>query len=207
MADMLRAILRVTCLLWLFVWSTVARNSSFPSNTRYLRHFNSTRVLLPNNTPNIRLTMYNNIRGYLNWHEPWFDTYMRENCNYCSFSTIPNTARSADMVIFLASTFAKSNPRFPSKQPHQLFTLHTMEQPKYVPMMTNPSMLSKFDLVATYSQASTFPRSSVPNLPLSYYPLEVYDANRVMHAPPPFELKTGFDTGGFFNLQVRIVIL
>lgn len=188
-------ILRFVCLLVVFGRSILAWNSSLPLDIRHLRHANSSRLLLPNNTPTIRLTMYNNIRGYLNWHEPWFDTYMKENCNYCSFSTIPTTARSADMVIFLASTFAKSMPRFPSKQSHQLFTLHTMEQPKYVPMMTNPSMLSKFDLVATYSQASTFPRSSVPNLPLSYYPLEVYDANRVMHAPPPFELKTGFDTG------------
>ena len=132
-----------------FLCSCRAMNTTVFSEQHLRKSSNFTRQL----TPAIKLTMYNNIRGYLNWHEPWFAEYMQKNCNYCSFSTVPATARSADMVIFLASTFRKSSPPFPPKQPHQLFTIHTMEQPKYVPMMLDKRILSRFDLVATYSQA------------------------------------------------------
>lgn len=38
----------------------------------------------------VRIGSYNTLVGFLNWHEPWFQTYMDENCRTkCIFSMKP----------------------------------------------------------------------------------------------------------------------
>jgi hypothetical protein len=71
-----------------------------------------------------------------------------------------------------------------------------MEQPKYAKILNKIPFVNKnFDLLATYSQSLIYPGSSVPNLPLSYYPLQVYPAEAVLSPPPKFKDKDGYGTG------------
>lgn len=66
----------------------------------------------------------------------------------------------------------------------------------YVPMLNEYQFLKQhFDLLATYSQETTYPNSGVPNLPLTYYPLHVYDADAVLTPPKTFAQKDGYGTG------------
>ena len=52
-----------------------------------------------------------------------------------------------------------------------------------------------FDLLATYSQETIYPGSSVPNLPLTYFPLHVYDPSSIQSTPKTFKQKDGYGTG------------
>ena len=58
--------------------------------------------------------------------------------------------------------------------------------------------LSKnFHLTATYNQQRTYPGTSppVPNMALTYYPLNIVSVEEVLKEALPWEEKTGFDTG------------
>jgi hypothetical protein len=146
----------------------------------------------------VKIGVYNNINGYLNWQEPWFTTYAATKCNTnCIFSLNPSAVATADIVVFLASTFNRKFPPFPKKaKPTTVFALHTMEQPMYAKMLTQESMLrKKFDLIATYNQDPTYPNTGVPSLPLTYFPLHIYEPEYLLNPPLPFDQKTGYNTG------------
>jgi hypothetical protein len=82
-----------------------------------------------------------------------------------------------------------------------------MEQPMYATILEDYQLLKKnFDLLATYSQETTYPGSGVPNLPLTYYPLHVYDANAVKSLPKTFAEKDGYGTGMCSNSFLPNVI-
>lgn len=150
------------------------------------------------NKETIQIGVYNNIIGYLNWQEPWFTTYAATKCNTkCLFSLDPSAVNKADIVVFLASTFQRRRPLFPKKaKKTTVFVLHTMEQPLYATMLTQAGMLRKnFDLIATYNQDPTYPNTGVPSLPLTYFPLHVYDPEYLLTPPLPFSEKTGYGTG------------
>jgi hypothetical protein len=103
----------------------------------------------------------------------------------------------ADVVVFLASTFHRSSPQFPPKaKPSTLFVLHTMEQPMYATMLTDFQFLKQhFDLLAMYSQETIYPGSGVPNLPMTYFPLHVYQPESVLSPMKAFKDKDGYGTG------------
>jgi hypothetical protein len=71
-----------------------------------------------------------------------------------------------------------------------------MEQPKYAPVLANLKYLdNNVDLLITYSLASTYPGTSVTNLPITYYPLNIVSPQAVMQPARPFQDKTGYGTG------------
>ena len=171
----------------------------------------------------VRIGVYNNIIGYLNWQEPWFTTYAAQKCSTnCVFSLDASAVENADVVVFLASTFKRKHPPFPKRaKPTTVFVLHTMEQPLYVPMLNDVGMLRKnFDLIATYnqvrclylfclvtivtytavfSQDPTYPNTGVPSLPLTYFPLHIYEPEYLLTPPLPFSEKDGYGTGNLFH--------
>jgi hypothetical protein len=105
---------------------------------------------------------------------------------------------SADIVIFHAPTHGRGNgPRFPdSKLPNAIYVLLSLEQPMYANILNDKENLNKnFDMLATYSLAPIYPGTKVPNLPLTYYPLNILSVEAVMQPSRPFSKKTGYGTG------------
>ncbi len=109
--------------------------------------------------------------------------------------TVPK-ASTADVVIFIASQFYKLDPIFPSSRLNSsVFVFHTMEQPKYIPLLNDHNFLKQFNMLATYFMTPKYFQTGILNLPLSYYPLHVYPVEAVLNKPLPFSEKTGFGTG------------
>ncbi len=72
----------------------------------------------------------------------------------------------------------------------------SMEQPKYAPVLTDLRYLSaNMDLLITYSLSAVYPGTSVPNMPITYYPLNIVSPQAVMQPERPFREKTGYSTG------------
>jgi hypothetical protein len=87
-----------------------------------------------------------------------------------------------------------------------IYVMVSMEQPRYAPVLTNAHELSHFDLMVTYSLASTFPGTKVKNMPITYFPLNILSTQSVMHNPRPIHEKNGYNTGimGFYLLCYSI---
>ena len=111
--------------------------------------------------------------------------------------------KSADIVLFHGATHSFS---YPDKR-DAIFALLSMEQPKYAPILLNPAGLKQFDLLSTYSMEPVYPGTTIPNLPISYYPLNLVSASAVLSPPRPFISKTGFGTGNrplaFMSIVLR----
>jgi len=72
----------------------------------------------------------------------------------------------------------------------------SMEQPKYAHVLANLDYLrANVDLMVTYSLADVYPGTGVPNLPITYYPLNIVSPMAVMQPSRSFGEKTGYDTG------------
>jgi len=83
-----------------------------------------------------------------------------------------------------------------SKGKTPVFALLSLEQPRYATMLQNKYALAKtFDLLATYSLEPKYPGTSIPNLPLTYYPLHILSPTSVLQPPRPYKEKTGYGTG------------
>jgi len=77
-----------------------------------------------------------------------------------------------------------------------LHVMVSMEQPKYATVLSDTSYLDNhFDVTLTYSQATHFPHTRVPNLPMSYYPLNIVSPQAVLQPAREFDDKDGFGTG------------
>ena len=100
---------------------------------------------------------------------------------------------TADVVVYLASTLDKVSPRFPQKlKAGAINVLMSMEQPKYAPVLLNvPFLKQHFDLMLTYELGKTYGNTGIPNLPMTYYPLNIVAIEAVLHLPRPFLEKTG----------------
>jgi len=62
-----------------------------------------------------------------------------------------------------------------------------MEQPQYARMLKSPKALeADFDMLATYSLSPTYPSTALPNIPLTYYPLNIMHTSAVMQPPRAF---------------------
>ena len=98
------------------------------------------------------------------------------------------------MVLFHAATHTNTYP--PVKKIGTLYALLSVEQPKYVPILSDTVRLRRtFDVLSTYSLQPLYPGTSIPNLPLTYYPLHLLAAEAVLQPPRPFKEKTGYGTG------------
>lgn len=105
---------------------------------------------------------------------------------------------SADVVLFLASTMDKSTPKFPkNKKQDTMYALMSMEQPKYAPVLQKTLFLKeKFDLMMTYSLSDRYGSTGVPNLPMTYYPLNIVAMEAIMQPARPFQDKVGVNRKG-----------
>lgn len=78
----------------------------------------------------------------------------------------------------------------------------SMEQPKYSPVLANLKYLeANIDLMVTYSLADVYPGTSVPNMVITYWPLNIVSPQAVLQPARPFVDKTGYDTG-IYPLQL-----
>eukprot|EP00597_Dinobryon_sp_UTEXLB2267_P001877 CAMPEP_0170069610 /NCGR_PEP_ID=MMETSP0019_2-20121128/8219_1 /TAXON_ID=98059 /ORGANISM="Dinobryon sp., Strain UTEXLB2267" /LENGTH=273 /DNA_ID=CAMNT_0010277695 /DNA_START=275 /DNA_END=1096 /DNA_ORIENTATION=+ len=70
--------------------------------------------------------------------------------------------------------------------------LLSMEQPKYAVVLNQRQyLMDKFDLLMTYSLRDVYPGTDIPNLPITYFPLNIVSVNAVLHAPRSFKEKDG----------------
>lgn len=142
------------------------------------------------------------IKGYLNWLQPWFKEASRTQCNtQCILSDDKRFQRTADVILYHAPTHKTLNaPRQAGAvlglngiQPLNVFL--SMEQPLYARFLANKVYLAKsFDLLLTYSLKSIYPGTEIPNMPITYYPLNILSPEAVMQAEKSFEEKTGYDS-------------
>lgn len=70
-----------------------------------------------------------------------------------------------------------------------------MEQPRYAPLLNNIDFLNQnFDLLATYSFEPKYPNSNVPNMPISYFPLNILSPKSILQPTRSFQEKNGYGT-------------
>jgi hypothetical protein len=113
----------------------------------------------------------------------------------------------ADMVLFHAPKHNSVPPKSSFKGEKPLFTLISLEQPKYATILQDFRTLQRdFDLLATYSLQDTYPGTSVPNLPLTYYPLHIIPPKSIQQPPRKFSEKTGFGTGTYGSLVYACIL-
>lgn len=148
--------------------------------------FNSTKAV-------VRLLVYDKTKGYLNWFMEWFVKAARDRCSVtCLLTEDRATMNTADMLIFHAPTHLNTPPN----SRNVIFTMLSMEQPRYARFLSDTAYLQRhFGLIATYSHAAIYPGTSIPNLPLTYFPLNILTPQAVLQPPRPFAQKTGYDSG------------
>lgn len=146
----------------------------------------------------VRILVYDRISGFLNWFQDWFKDATSNRCRTkCILSDDKNQLNSADVVLFHAPTHGKDGVRLPSQKPqNSIYVMLSMEQPMYAKVLNDKNYLQlHFDLIATYSMQQTYPGTNIPNLPITYYPLNILAVEAVMQSPRPFAKKTGYGTG------------
>ena len=146
--------------------------------------------------PRVTVLLWDKTAGYLNWGFEWFRKAAETKCSTrCVVSEDKGIVQTADMVLFHAPTHV-SVPGGNSKRAGAVYAMLSMEQPKYARFLSDLQYLKRhFDLLATYSQADFYPGTSVPNLPLSYFPLNILTPASVLQPARPFASKTGLDSG------------
>jgi hypothetical protein len=79
--------------------------------------------------------------------------------------------------------------------PKAIFAMLTMEQPNYAPTLKKLDYLDKnIDLMVTYSLSPIYPGTTIPNMPITYYPTHIVSTTAVMKEPKPFNKKNGYGT-------------
>lgn len=143
----------------------------------------------------VTVLVYDNIKGYLNWLQPWFVTAVHDKCSTTCIITVDKTQiNKADLVVFHAPTHGKGSgvPRMPlSQTKNSIYALISLEQPRYATILNDKKALSNFDILATYSQSELYPGTTIPNLPLSYFPLNIMSIESILQTPKTFLEKTG----------------
>jgi len=167
-------------------------------------------VIVGDNKPIIKLVIYDRVAGYLNWLQEWFIDAARDNCStICLISQKKHDVHDSDIVLYHGPTHRSTvsgkgritimGPLTTSKS---LNILLSLEQPKYAPVLNDIDKLNKFDAVATYSMKPLYPNTKVPNIPLTYYPLNIMNINAIMHKSRSYKDKTGY--GSNVNIAVFI---
>jgi hypothetical protein len=77
-----------------------------------------------------------------------------------------------------------------------VYAMVSMEQPLYAPVLQQLDYLKKnFDLMITYSLENKYPKTTVPNLPITYFPSHIIPVEKILEKGKSFSEKTGYDTG------------
>ena len=183
--NILACVLRVTVILVSCRAQTLNKNSS--------------RILTVPDKPVIKIVVYDNIVGYLNWIQDWFIKHAATKCpnSVCNLSRDKSSIDRADIIVFHAPTHNREGLRFPRNvRKGSIKVLFSLEQPKYAQILSDrEDIQANFDLLATYSMSHYYPGTSVPNMPLTYYPLNIKPPEAVLLPAKPFSEKTGYNTG------------
>ena len=105
------------------------------------------------------------------------------------------------MILYHAPTHKRGLLPSSQKRKDSLNLMACFEQPQYTPLMNDVVYLNEnFQMMITYSFAKLYPRTSVQNIPMSYFPLELFSPYDVLKTPVPFEYKTGFGSSNDVNI-------
>ena len=89
----------------------------------------------------VKIVVYDKVRGYLNWMQDWFQESARERCSTrCTITENKGGLNDADMVMFHAPTHGREGRMLPSsksKKIGQTFAFLSMEQPKYAQYLSD----------------------------------------------------------------------
>lgn len=97
------------------------------------------------------------------------------------------------MILYHAPTHRRSLLPSSLRRNDSLNVMACFEQPQYTPLMNDLDYLNEnFQMIISYSFAKLYPRTSVVNFPMSYFPLELFSPYEVLKSPMPFADKTGF---------------
>lgn len=89
----------------------------------------------------------------------------------------------------------------PLKKPvKSIYVLVSMEQPKYARILQDHQQLKSFDALMTYSMQSTYPGTTIPNIPITYFPLNIVSPNIMLQPPRSYTDKTAYNT----NVNVAV---
>ena len=185
--------------LIVFVGAASGRVGS-PTNTKMKLHQIASST--NDNKDTIRIVAYDNIRGYLNWLQEWFQMASKSQCSTkCLITDDKSALPTADIVLFHAPTHGKGavlgQENIPvKKRDRVVHAFVSMEQPKYTRFLADRAYLMRsFDLLLTYSQEQTYPGTNIPNLPLTYYPLNIMPASAILKPAKSLQEKDGYGTG------------
>lgn len=105
----------------------------------------------------------------------------------------PSTGKVSRTTITTTSSSSSASKK-KTKGPVRVMV--SMEQPKYAAVLSDSAYLhASFDVTLTYSRAIHFPRTELPNLSMSYYPLNIVSPQAVLQPPRDFLDKDGYGTG------------
>lgn len=178
-------------ILQLLVGTSISRSDLHNST------FAVSRSLSIERKETVRVVVYDKIKGYLNWLNPWFIEAAEKQCSTkCILSDKPQDLNNADVVVFHAPTHGQQDPRRPQKRSQgSIYALVSLEQPGYAHILNDPIQLKTFDILMTYSLKPFYGNSNIPNMPITYYPLHILSTNAVLQPPRPFQMKSGYNTG------------
>lgn len=150
------------------------------------------------NKPVVRVVAHDRIRGFLNWLQEWFMDAARTKCptTTCIITENRNEESQADVILYHAPTHGE-RPMVPKKNTNgAIRAFVSMEQPKYAKYLQRTDYLQQnFDLISTYSLKSVYPGTNIPNMPITYFPLNILSPSVVMEPARSFAEKNGFGTG------------
>ena len=118
---------------------------------------------------------------------------------------------AANVVLYHAPTHSaggslRANNNKNNNQKKAIVAMVSMEQPKYSPVLANLKYLSSnVDLMVTYSLSPKYPGTNVPNMPITYWPLNIVSPQSVMQPARSFKDKTGYDTGIYMDFHTLII--
>jgi len=146
--------------------------------------------------PTVTVLLWDKTQGYLNWGFEWFRKAATTKCSTrCVVTEDRSHLNEADLVLFHAPT----HTNVPVDRPRRagvIYAMLSMEQPKYAKFLADLAYLNRhFQLLATYSQEELYPGTNIPNLPLTYFPLNILAPAAVLQPARAFAEKTGFDSG------------
>ena len=127
--------------------------------------------------PTVKVLVWNRINGYLNWLEPDAGAKCRARQVYiCQPPRLGRRRRRRPR-----GDAHKDPPLFPpQRRPGQKYALVSLEQPGYVPRLTDQNYVSRFDYVMTYDLDTTIPMLTIP---------QMYNASRYFERGKPWELR------------------
>ena len=85
------------------------------------------------------------------------------------------------MILYHAPTHRRSLLPSSVRRNDSLNIMACFEQPQYTPLMNDLDYLNEnFQMIISYSFAKLYPRTSVVNFPMSYFPLELFSPSEVI---------------------------